>query len=278
MRLVRDALIVTTALIAAACADRGTPTAPAAVAPPNAIYGGQPTGANEFSSVGALLYDFDGNGTINGDDEDCTGSLIAPTVFLTAAHCVDFFPKGSQLYVSFAPDLYASGIKVIAATGFTFDPGYGHDNADLHDMAVVFLPAKATKGMTTYKLPGAGYLDALAAKGALSKATFYNVGYGTGHTATGQPGFPYDGVRKESVSEFSALEPNWLQLLMNTNATGTGGDCYGDSGGPKFLTSDPTTVVATVTTGDYVCRATTKDYRLDTPSARAFLGQFVTLP
>jgi len=277
MRPTRDAVIVAAALLAAACADRSVPTFPAAPAP-SAIYGGEPTGASQFASVGALLYDFDGNAVINGDDEDCTGSLISPTVFLTAAHCVDFFPKDAQLYVSFAPDLYASGIKVIAATGFTFDPAYGHDNGDLHDMAVVFLPPKATKGMTTYKLPAAGYLDALTAKGALSKATFYNVGYGTGHTATGQPGFPYDGVRKQSVSEFSALEPTWLQLLMNTNATGTGGDCYGDSGGPKFLTSDPATVLATVTTGDYVCRATTKDYRLDTPSARAFLGQFVALP
>lgn len=278
MRLTRHAVLATAALVAVACADRSTPAGPSAIAAPNAIYGGQPTGASQFASVGALLYDFDGNGIIDGNDEDCTGSLISPTVFLTAAHCVDFFPANAQLYVSFAPDLYASGIKTIAATGFTYDPGYGHDNANLHDMAVIFLPAKATRGMATYKLPTAGYLDALSAKGALSKVTFYNVGYGTGHTATGVPGYPYDGVRKESVSQFSALEPNWLQLLMNTNATGTGGDCYGDSGGPKFLTSDPTTIVATVTSGDYVCRATTKDYRLDTPTARAFLGQFVALP
>ena len=277
MRLTRNAALAATAICAIACADGVTPTAPA-VAPPNAIYGGDPTGARQFSSVGALLYDFDANGTINGDDEDCTGSLISPTVFLTAAHCVDFFPKNAQLYVSFAPDLYARGITVIAATGFTFDPAYGHDNGNLHDMAVIFLPAKATKGMTTYKLPTAGYLDALAAKGALGSATFYNVGYGTGNTTTGVPGYPYDGVRKVSVSEFSALEPTWLQLLMNTAATGTGGDCYGDSGGPKFLTSDPTTIVATVTTGDAICRATTKDFRLDTPTARAFLSQFVALP
>ena len=278
MRLTRDAVLAAVALCTVACADRTTPTGPSAIAAPSAIYGGDPTGASQFASVGALLYDFDANGVIDGNDEDCTGSLISPTVFLTAAHCVDFFPANAQLYVSFAPDLYARGIKVIPATGFTYDPGYGHDNADLHDMAVIFLPAKATKGMATYKLPAAGYLDVLSAKGALSKATFYNVGYGTGHTATGVPGYPYDGVRKESVSQFSALQPDWLQLLMNTNATGTGGDCYGDSGGPKFLTSDPTTVVATVTSGDYVCRATTKDYRLDTPTARAFLGQFVALP
>ncbi|HEX2780892.1 MAG TPA: trypsin-like serine protease [Gemmatimonadaceae bacterium] len=276
-RSVPRAATLLAVLSIAACADGTAPVA-APVAPPSAIYGGYPATDAKFASVGALMYDFNGDGVLNGDDEDCTGSLISSTVFLTAAHCVEFLPAGSQLYVSFAPDLYARGITVIAATGWTFDPAYGHDNGDLHDLAVVFLPAKATKGMTPYKLPPAGYLDALAAKGGLSKTEFYNVGYGTGHTATGVPGFPYDGTKKYSISEFSALEPNWLQLLMNTAATGTGGDCYGDSGGPKFLTSDPTTVLATVTTGDHVCRATTKDYRLDTPSARAFLGQFVTLP
>ena len=277
MRLTRYAMLVAAATIAIACTDRGALTGPVN-ALPNAIIGGVPTGASQFASVGALLFDFNRDGIINGDDEDCTGSLISSTVFLTAAHCVEFLPKTAQLYVSFAPDLYASGIKVIAATSFTFDPAYGHDNADLHDLAVVFLPAKATKGMAIYNLPAAGYLDLISAKASLSRATFYNVGYGTGNTPTGVPGFPYDGVRKQSMSEFSALEPNWLELLMNANATGLGGDCYGDSGGPKFLTSDPTTILATVTTGDYVCRATSKDYRLDTPSARTFLGQFVALP
>ena len=277
MRLPRNAILVAAAVLAVGCTDHRAPTAPVS-ALPNAIIGGQPTGASQFASVGALLFDFNRDGIINGDDEDCTGSLISSTVFLTAAHCVEFLPKTAQLYVSFAPDLYASGIKVVAATGFTFDPAYGHDNGDLHDLAVVFIPAKSTKGMATYNLPAAGYLDLISAKGSLSRAIFYNVGYGTGNTPTGVPGYPYDGVRKQSTSEFSALEPNWLQLLMNANATGLGGDCYGDSGGPKFLTSDPTTILATVTTGDYVCRATSKDYRLDTPSARAFLGQFVALP
>ncbi len=35
---------------------------------------------------------------------------------------------------------------------------------------------------------------------------------------------------------------------------------------------------ATRGAGDSTCRATNVDYRLDTPSARAFLGQFVDLP
>jgi hypothetical protein len=55
----------------------------------------------------------------------------------------------------------------------------------------------------------------------------------------------------------------------------------GDSGGPHFLcagAAETDVVVALTVTGDRWCRSTDKTYRLDTASARAFLGQFVTLP
>jgi hypothetical protein len=199
-------------------------------------------------------------------------------VFLTAAHCVEFLAPGAQLYVSFEPNLFPAPKTYVAATGFRFDPAYGHDQANLHDLAVVFLPKAGTRGVTPLKLPPAGYLDQLQAQGALNGKLFYNVGYGVSASRTGIPSFGYDGTRKYSRSEYMALQPYWLGLLMNTSATGEGGDCYGDSGGPKFMEGRLDMVVATVTTGDYNCRATTWDYRLDTDSARGFLGQFVTLP
>ncbi|MBA2628380.1 MAG: trypsin-like serine protease, partial [Gemmatimonadales bacterium] len=215
------------------------------------------------------------------DDELCTGSLISPTVFLTAAHCVypdRVTPAGTQFYVSFAPDLYARSMRYITATSYTWDPQYGHDTAHRHDLAVVILPAGSTRGMTPLTLPKAGALDQLAAQGKLSKALFVNVGYGVSASRTGVPSFGYDGVRQMSKSEFMALQPTWLGLLMNTSATGEGGDCYGDSGGPKFLDGNTSVIYATVTTGDYNCRATTWDWRLDIPESRAFLGRFVALP
>jgi hypothetical protein len=68
----------------------------------------------------------------------------------------------------------------------------------------------------------------------------------------------------------------WLRISMNP-ATGDGGTCYGDSGGPNFLGS--TDIAAAITiTGDAVCRATNVDYRLDTESARVFLADYVELP
>jgi hypothetical protein len=62
-------------------------------------------------------------------------------------------------------------------------------------------------------------------------------------------------------------------------STGDGGTCYGDSGGPHFLGGvESDLIVSTTITGDAMCRATDKTYRLDTTSARDFLDDFVTLP
>lgn len=247
---------------------------------PAFIVNGTPTGS-AYANVGALLFDYDENGIIDGDDQWCTGSLISPTVFLTAAHCVypdSYTPAGTQFYVSFAPNLYAQSIGAIAAVSYEYDPEYGPSQANLHDLAVVILPAGATAGITPLNLPAAGILDQLSAQGGLRRTLFVNVGYGASSTQSGIPSFSYDGVRRQSKSAFMGLQPTWLGLLMNTRATGEGGDCYGDSGGPKFMDGDATTIYATVTTGDSNCRSTSWDWRLDTPEARGFLGDYVTLP
>jgi hypothetical protein len=239
------------------------------------IINGTPTGT-AYGNVGAVMYDFAGDG-LDADDWFCSGSLISPTVFLTAAHCLQFLPANAQIYITFAPSA-AEGVKTaIAATAFHYDPQYGHDSSDPHDIGVVLLPSKRTKGITPFKLPTAGYLDQLAARNGLKDQPFVNVGYGGDVPSTGQPNVSYDGVRKSSISTFMALEEHWLWLSMNA-ATGDGGDCYGDSGGPKLLTADQSTVLALVVTGDAVCRATDVTYRVDTDSARAFLDDFVTLP
>jgi secreted trypsin-like serine protease len=82
------------------------------------------------------------------------------------------------------------------------------------------------------------------------------------------------------VGMLNAVNPSWLRISQNP-ATGNGGACYGDSGGPNFLGagSTETNIIAGITiTGDAMCKSTNVIYRLDTESARAFLGQYVTLP
>jgi hypothetical protein len=273
------ATLTAVSVLAGACTEGPAPTSSDG---PSLIVNGSPTGAQQYQSVGALLVDWwPPLGVVNGDDQWCTGTLISPTVFVTAAHCVTGAaetPPGTQFHVTFAADLLKGGIKIIPATSYAFDPAYGHDQANLHDLAVIILPAGSTRGLTPVGLPKAGELDRLSAQGAMSKTLFVNVGYGSSASRTGPPSFGWDGKRNMSKSEFMGLQPTWLGLLMNTSATGEGGDCYGDSGGPKFVDGNPNTIYATVTTGDYPCRATTWDWRLDTPEARTFLARYVTLP
>jgi hypothetical protein len=90
----------------------------------------------------------------------------------------------------------------------------------------------------------------------------------------------FDGQRRFAVGEFNALNRTYLRISQNVH-TGDGGTCSGDSGGPQFLgagAGETDTVVSITITADLFCYATNVDYRLDTPQARAFLDDFVTLP
>jgi len=273
VRITNAVAVMLLSSILLGCSDA---TEPIPVDRTRSISNGTPTGTS-YGAVGALLLDYNNDGVIDADDQWCTGTLIAPTLFLTAAHCVHPAPDqplGSQFYVSFAPDLSASGAEMIAATQYEWHPEYGRSQANLNDLAIVTLPAGAARGITPARLPAAGALDGLVARGA----RFVNVGYGASATSRGRARFSYGSTRQMSQSTFQSLQPNWLVLKINSNATGLGGDCYGDSGGPKFLAGDPTTIYAIVSTGDAVCRATSVNWRLDAPGARAYLGDFVSLP
>jgi V8-like Glu-specific endopeptidase len=197
----------------------------------------------------------------------CSGTLISPTVFLTAAHCGT---DGEPVGVTFDPD-YENGDKVYYGT-FQADPLYPGSSSDSHDIAVVVLD-KAVKGITPALLPEAGSLSDLA-----QTQRFTSVGYGA-YEVTNEPGghrYLYDDRRMVATGELNAINKTWLRISMNPS-TGNGGTCYGDSGGPNFLGA--TDVIAAITiTGDAVCRSTNVVYRLDTESARGFLGEFVVLP
>jgi secreted trypsin-like serine protease len=244
--------------------------------PAGAITYGQPDG-NGHPNVGALLAEFD-----PGQKEQvCTGTLISPTVFLTAAHCTAFLEaNGLQAFVSFDSEI-TSNSKFYAGTMHT-NPGYNQSQSDPGDIAVIVF-AKPVKGITPAALPSAGMLDRMKADGSLGQGSrFTAVGYGV-HQPTvggGPPSFPFDNLRWVAVSEFNSLNNAWLRLSQ-VGPTGAGGTCFGDSGGPNFLGAGAgeTPIVAALTvTGDAMCLATNVDYRLDTPAARAFLSQFVTLP
>ncbi len=214
-------------------------------------------------------------------DVRCSGTLISPTVFLTAAHCTTYLESLgiSQVWVTF--DEKFSSKSRLHSGRMHSHPLYWHDEHDSHDIAVIVLD-QPVRGITPARLPTAGLFDQMQAAGTLNSQLFTNVGYG-GQERQIEPGGPYiayNDSKEMSVSAFNALNYTYMRLSQNS-ATGNSGTCYGDSGGPQFLGSgaNETNMVVSITiTGDSQCVSTNVTYRLDTASARAFLGQFVTLP
>ncbi len=197
----------------------------------------------------------------------CSGTLISPTVFLTAAHCGD---QGERVRVTF-DTAYQAGDAVHQGT-FRADPLYSQVQSDPHDIAVVVFD-RPVKGIAPASLPKQNSLSQL-----LSSQTFTSVGYGAYEVTNGPGGktYLYNDVRMTAVGTLNSTNTAWLRISMNP-ATGNGGTCYGDSGGPNFLGTSGI-IAATTITGDAVCRSTNVVYRLDTTAARSFLGAYVALP
>src|SRR5690242_1360053 len=237
-------------------------------APAAAITNGQADG-NRHPEVGALLAQ---QAFSDGTWAECSGTLIAPRVFLTAAHCDEGV---SRVKVTFDSSYDPAKGTTYSGTWHA-DPAYDQAQSDPHDIAVVVLD-KTVRGLTPARLPAAGSLAGLSGDQQLTP-----VGYGA-QSVTNDPGghtFHYADVRFMAVGTLNSVTPSWLRVSQNAS-TGNGGTCYGDSGGPNFLgagSTETNIVAATTITGDTPCRSTNVDYRLDTASAREFLANYVTLP
>jgi secreted trypsin-like serine protease len=241
----------------------------------------------KYPYVGAL---------VDEGGEYCTGTLISPTVFLTAAHCYPL--EGNTSYVTFD-----STYTLTRQQSLDFPVGGGNeysgefiDDSNGTDIAVVKFanpplgnppkfdvngtPANTSDDVAIPlpKLPTLGQL-AGTAKGA----KFTAVGYGDTSGSSNDYG-----TRRYAVSTFKSVNQTYLSLSQHN---GSGGTCYGDSGGPNFrgrygyaYDNDPATslpkptIASTTITGDTWCKATNVTLRLDTASARGFLDDYVTLP
>lgn len=109
--------------------------------PALAITYGQPDG-NLHPEVGALVGHF-----TSGTFPYCSGTLIAPNVFLTAAHCN---LGTSRVFVTF-DSAFSSKSKLLSGTYYA-DPRYNQAQDDPHDIAVVVLD-NAVKNVTPARLP-----------------------------------------------------------------------------------------------------------------------------
>lgn len=237
---------------------------------------------NTFRNAGAFIVKSPTTGEIF---PICSGTMITPNVFLTAAHCTaaytqEFAPEGFVAYVSLDQSipfgsLSTSKTQLLPVAHVVTNPNFNVAQSDSGDIGVLILE-RNVRGVTPATLPTCGLLDQLVAQNGLKTATFTNVGYGVQNRVTGG-GVPFFQdlnpiPRMFSFSSFNSLNGGYLRLSQNP-ATGNGGACFGDSGGPNFLTVDGQQIIVSITiTGDLVCRSTNVVYRLDTVSAQGFLA------
>ncbi len=225
----------------------------APVGPASASTGGTVDTANRYSGV-ALIAFYD-----DGARYRCSAALVSPTVLLTAAHCTD--GVDGMTAVTFEPlvddappaDLpraskpaagYTSaditGAGYLAGTGETH-PEYSDftDMDNWNDVGVIVLEQPAT-GVEITEIAEEGTLDTVARRD-LRSTNFRAVGYGTEvRKATTGPQNPtpmsYPIVRRYVDMPGQKLTPQILQTNGNENDNaGTGGTCFGDSGGPLLL-------------------------------------------
>lgn len=241
--------------------------------PAGAVTDGVPDTGNEYPFVGLMVaQDADGEPLWR-----CSGTLISPTLFLTAGHCTY---GADHVEIWFDQDV-ESGIPEngypyegdVGGTPYTH-PEYDDAAFYLHDLGVVVLDEPVN--VAEYgQLPSLGQLDTLS-PGA--RTVFTAVGYGL------QKSFPDAASWKEQADRVRMISrPHLVQinrgivgndsLLLSNNAR-TGGTCFGDSGGPNFI--GDTNVIAGVTSFglNSTCAGTGGVYRIDRADDLDWLATF----
>ena len=178
-----------------------------------------------------------------------SGTLIDDDVFLTAAHCS--VSAVSQPGVS-ADDVFVTFDATFSQTstlhpGTTFwDERFGTGGqSDTHDIAAIVLDDPVS--IDPAELPTEGLLDEMNASHDLRDQIFTAVGYGTVRETrkTGPQGILANQDRRFALQNMLSLTDAWFTLSMN-QATGNGGTCFGDSGGPHFLGGETSNLVVSL--------------------------------
>ncbi|HEX3763516.1 MAG TPA: trypsin-like serine protease, partial [Kofleriaceae bacterium] len=204
------------------------------------VIGGSAVAPGKWPDVAAILFPVDGEVAL------CTGTLIAPTVVLTAGHC---YNRGTPPL----PDSVLIGASSLShpEQGETIPIAHGYVYPDApftEDLAVLVLSRPSTH-------PPRQIVDGWARADLVNGAMISLVGFG----ALDRAGTVYVDALQEATttitdvdcSTSSGCNPG-AQPAGELGAGGMGVDtCPGDSGGPLYLTTSYGAVLAGVTARSY---------------------------
>ena len=206
------------------------------------INGGIPPETGVFPAV-VSLHQFDG--TYVSTNIFCSGTLVAPDVVLTAAHCLNV---GRRKPVTMSPDAVAIGFGQNPTTATADREFYPVSETWMHpaynataltdDIAMLRLALPNNDVTPVPFLPAALGFSAADEGMALDFA-----GYGQDEDGNYNEKLHFVGELDhiQSAGQIYYLQPD-------------GGPCFGDSGGPAFVNRNGTTYVAGMTSyGDSYC-------------------------
>jgi hypothetical protein len=270
----------------------------AAVAPVGAITGTNYEEDFEHPFVGlAVFY------TIEDGEEvfshRCSGSLLSPTVFLTAGHCTDgvdtariYFQQDAGAHydpvteldpVSGYPEFCAGDTEgVTCATSdelynFGFDDFAGFPNIKDAGLVILDQPIELDEYGV---LPEIGTLDSFASRSGLQDRTVTVSGYGvTYRDASGlhDKSFRIRLMGTSKITNVVGGNTGGFNLQTSGNGGGRSGTCGGDSGGPVFYPSDTNVIVGVTSFGlNAWCRGQDFAFRVDTQAVQDWIQSVLT--
>src|SRR5262245_5925001 len=228
----------------------------------------------------------------------CTGTLLSPTVLLTAGHCTNNSPDSpfTGMRVFTESDVQAgigktnnyplAGPNAVEASTWHAHPLFETGPFFLHDVGVVILnsPGVVLPAKEYGVLPSVNQFDELKTRRGQQDVTFTAVGYGLQASFPDPASFKENNTRTRYFSTPKLLQINVpgytgpFSMLLSNNEH-TGGTCFGDSGGPNFYGSGPTEtkIVAGVTSFDKNgnCAGTGGVFRMDRQDVIDFVKRYI---